>query len=102
MTPLATRVTTAAVLVPVVLLALFVLPPLGWAAFVLVVVGVGAVEWTKLAGFRAPWRSLFAGAVVLACLALLYVPPPGDGYWDEQTLADTQSRYPGADLPPYR
>lgn len=29
-------------------------------------------------------------------------PAPGDPYWDEQTLADTQARYPGADLSPYR
>ena len=29
-------------------------------------------------------------------------PGPGDPYWDEQTLADTQARYPGADLTPYR
>ena len=29
-------------------------------------------------------------------------PAPGDPYWDEQTLADTQMRYPRADLTPYR
>jgi hypothetical protein len=29
-------------------------------------------------------------------------PSPGDPYWDEQTLSDTQVRYPGADLTPYR
>ena len=29
-------------------------------------------------------------------------PDPGDPYWDEQTLADTQTRYPRADLTPYR
>jgi hypothetical protein len=29
-------------------------------------------------------------------------PAPGDPYWDEQTLADTQARYPRADLRPYR
>jgi hypothetical protein len=28
-------------------------------------------------------------------------PAPGDPYWDEQTLAETQTRYPGADLTPY-
>ena len=28
-------------------------------------------------------------------------PAPGDPYWDEQTLADTQARYPRADLSPY-
>ena len=29
-------------------------------------------------------------------------PAPGDPYWDEQTLADTQARYPRANLTPYR
>ena len=29
-------------------------------------------------------------------------PAPGDPYWDEQTLADTQARYPRADMTPYR
>jgi hypothetical protein len=29
-------------------------------------------------------------------------PAPGDSYWDEQTLADTRTRYPKADLTPYR
>jgi hypothetical protein len=29
-------------------------------------------------------------------------PAPGDPYWDGQTLADTQTRYPRADLTPYR
>jgi len=34
--------------------------------------------------------------------AVFGFPAPGDPYWDEQTLADTQTRYPGADLTPYR
>ena len=28
-------------------------------------------------------------------------PAPGDPYWDDQTLADTQARYPKMDLSPY-
>jgi len=28
-------------------------------------------------------------------------PPPGDPYWNEQTLADVTMRYPGIDLSPY-
>lgn len=34
--------------------------------------------------------------------SLFGFPAPGDPYWDEQTLADTQTRYPRADLTPYR
>jgi phosphatidate cytidylyltransferase len=86
MTPLATRVATAAVLVPGVLVALFALPPAGWAAFVLVVVGVGAVEWSKLAGMRMPARAAFVGGLVLAMLALLYAAPPLAGGWPDPVL----------------
>ena len=49
--PLATRVATAVVLVPAVLVALFVLPPTGWALAVLVVLALAAHEWARLTGF---------------------------------------------------
>lgn len=29
-------------------------------------------------------------------------PPPGHEYWNDQTLAETQARYPGMDITPYR
>jgi hypothetical protein len=29
-------------------------------------------------------------------------PPPGHGYWDDDTLAATQARYPKMDLDPWR
>ena len=28
-------------------------------------------------------------------------PPPGDPYWNDQTLSDVALRYPGIDLSPY-
>lgn len=34
--------------------------------------------------------------------SLFWFRAPGDPHCDEQTLADTQMRYPGADLAPYR
>ena len=34
--------------------------------------------------------------------AVFGFPAPGDPYWDEQTLTDSQARYPRADLMPYR
>lgn len=76
MTPLATRIATAAVLVPVVLVALFALPPAGWAAFVLAVVLVAALEWSKLAGLASTGRLLYACGIVLAGVALLACAPP--------------------------
>jgi hypothetical protein len=57
----------------------------GWAAHSL------SAEWGELIGRATPReRSVFG------------FPAPGDPYWDEQTLADTQARYPRADLTPYR
>jgi hypothetical protein len=66
MTPLAKRVTTAAVLVPVVLGALFALPPIGWSAFVLALAVVCAIEWSRLAGFGPMATGAFAGAIAAA------------------------------------
>jgi hypothetical protein len=48
-------------------------------------------EWFEIVELASPReRSVFG------------FPAPGDPYWDEQTLADTQARYPKADLSPYR
>jgi hypothetical protein len=33
---------------------------------------------------------------------LIGVPPPGDPYWTEATIAGVGARYPGMDLAPYR
>jgi ectoine hydroxylase-related dioxygenase (phytanoyl-CoA dioxygenase family) len=33
---------------------------------------------------------------------LLGFPPPGDAYWDEETLAGVAARYPEMDISPYR
>ncbi len=84
MTPLATRVATAAVLVPLVLAALFALPPLGWACAVLAVVLAAALEWSRLAGFPRAGRVAYASVLVLAGAALLAVAPPvrGTGWPD--------------------
>lgn len=47
-------------------------------------------EWTELVERASPRER-----------ALFGFPAPGDPYWDEQTLADTQRRYPKMDLSPY-
>jgi phosphatidate cytidylyltransferase len=88
MTPLATRVATAAVLVPCVLVALFAMPPFGWAAFTLVLALLAAMEWAKLAGFPAAGRAAFVGAFALMAAALLAFarPVPGRGWPDDVLL----------------
>lgn len=63
-------------------------------------------RWTGRTAWAA--RSLDTGWVELIERAnprersLFGFPSPGDQYWDEQTLADTQARYPRADLTSYR
>ncbi len=68
---LARRVATAAVLVPLVLAALFLLPPLGWALFVLAIVLIAAWEWAKLCALGPAVASAYVAAVALAGTALL-------------------------------
>ncbi len=45
------RVMTAIVLLALLLLALFALPPIGWTVLVAAVVAQGASEWSRLSGF---------------------------------------------------
>jgi phosphatidate cytidylyltransferase len=77
MSSLAQRVATAVVLVPLVLAALFLLPPFGWGLFALAFVGVAAHEWSRLAGYGTGGRWLLVGAVVAASMALLGLPALG-------------------------
>jgi phosphatidate cytidylyltransferase len=87
MTPLATRVATAAVLVPCVLAALFLLPPLLWAAATLVAVLIAAHEWARLASFgRAGWL-LFVGGLAASGAILLAVSGARlDDGWPREVL----------------
>jgi phosphatidate cytidylyltransferase len=87
MTPLATRIATAAVLVPGVLVILFVLPPLAWALFTLLVAVIGATEWSRLAGLGRGARAALAGGTALLGALLLVAAPPVPGHgWPEAVL----------------
>jgi Phytanoyl-CoA dioxygenase (PhyH) len=60
----------------------------------------GTTSWAERA--REPgWVELIERATPRE-RSLFGFPPPGDPYWDDQTFADTQARYPRADLTPYR
>jgi phosphatidate cytidylyltransferase len=61
------RVGTAAVLLAILLAALFLLPRAGVAALVAVIVGIGGYEWGRLCGLNP---HLYAGGVVLAFFVL--------------------------------
>ncbi|MDQ0011383.1 phosphatidate cytidylyltransferase [Luteibacter jiangsuensis] len=72
------RITTAAILIPLVL-ALILLPPTGFFAALVAIVFVGAAwEWSLLAGCRTPvGRGIVAGVAAAMFVALLIVRTPG-------------------------
>jgi len=74
---LKTRVLTAVVLIPLVLAALFGLDTLSWGVLTLIVVGIGASEWSRLAAFSTPGSVLFVGATMATGLGLLFLPGSG-------------------------
>ena len=74
---LRTRIITAAVLIPAVLAALFLLPPLWWACVVLGVIALGAVEWARLVGMSSTARNAFVVAVVAIGIVVIYASARG-------------------------
>lgn len=66
MSNLATRVVTAAVLVPLVVWGVLALPTAAFALGLALFVVAGAWEWADLAGYPAAWRAVYA--LVLASL----------------------------------
>jgi phosphatidate cytidylyltransferase len=84
---LATRILTAVILVPLVLAAMFALPPFGWAVASLAAIVVAAVEWANLAGYRREGRLLFVGGVLLIGAGLLLSPWSGFGRgWPDRVV----------------
>ena len=73
---LAKRVATAAILVAVVLCALFLLSPQGWGWVVLAIIAAGAYEWGRLIGLSGARLLGFVGLVLAAGAALLLAAAP--------------------------
>lgn len=81
---LKTRVLTALVLVPLVLIALFGLPPRGWGALTLGIIVIAASEWANLAGYRRQTWLLFVVGTFLIGFNLLFMPGGGfNNGWPE-------------------
>ena len=74
---LSTRILTALALVPLVLAALFLLPPRGLGIALLVVTFIAAREWSQLAAFPVATQRLFIGGILVAGIALLALPAFG-------------------------
>ena len=70
---LSQRLLTAAVLVALLLLALFYAPPWLWAGFVLVFTAIGAHEWAALARFGARPSLAYAAATLLLALTAYFL-----------------------------
>jgi phosphatidate cytidylyltransferase len=75
---LKTRVLTAAVLIPAVLVALFLLPPMGWGIVMLALIALAAHEWARLCGFATTSQWLFVAFTLLIGAALLF--PAASGF----------------------
>jgi len=71
------RVITAAVLLVVFALVLFVLPPFFFYAFVMLVAGVGAWEWSRLAGLATMPHQLAYVALVAVTTMVCFLDPDG-------------------------
>ena len=71
---LRTRILTAAVLIPAVLAALFLLPPRGWGIVTLLVIAFAASEWSRLVDLPVPLRIAFMAITLFVGLALLFMP----------------------------
>jgi phosphatidate cytidylyltransferase len=74
---LRTRIVTALIAVPLVLAAIFGLPPRGWGALSLFVVVAAAGEWATLAGYQKQTWMVFVGGTLLIGLDLLLGPVNG-------------------------
>lgn len=74
---LAQRVATAVLLVPLVLAALFLLPPRACALVTLAIMALAAHEWSRLAHFGPQRAAALIGGVLIIGLALLYAPAAG-------------------------
>src|SRR3954451_7061439 len=68
---LLTRVLTVAVLLPLFLAALFLLPNLYWGLLILGVIVAAGWEWGALAGYRMLGRGLFCGALAASAALIL-------------------------------
>jgi phosphatidate cytidylyltransferase len=68
------RVLTVLLLLPLFLAALFLLPEMGWALLMLVVVLIGASEWSKISAFSGFQGWAYVLLTLLIGLALLSEP----------------------------
>lgn len=64
------RLATVAIVLPLMLAGMFLLPNPGWALLTSFAVAIGAFEWAKLAGYGRAGRIAFIAAIFGSCLVL--------------------------------
>lgn len=70
------RVLTAAILVPLALAGVFLLPVNGFGIFIGAIIAAGAWEWAKLAGLDKRWMQvLYSAAMALVCVVTAEMQP---------------------------
>lgn len=65
------RVLTVAVVLPLFLAALFLLPSVYWGILMGGVLALAAYEWSRLSGYRGPARWIYPGLIVAGAAAVL-------------------------------
>ncbi len=81
---LKTRIVTATILLVLFLLALFFLPPLGWAALVIVMVMQGTAEWARLSRLSGKAANVYWWLTLAVMLLIVWVDmqhPGQPGLW---------------------
>jgi phosphatidate cytidylyltransferase len=76
---LKTRIVTAVVLLTILLVALFLFPPWGWAAFALVATAAAAYEWSGFARVTGGGRRGYALVITLVSAWILFASGIGAG-----------------------
>jgi len=67
------RLITVAIVLPLLLAGMFLLPNSAWSFLLLAPAALGALEWAKLAGLSGKLRNSFVACVVLSGLLLMLV-----------------------------
>jgi len=67
------RLLTVAVVLPLLLACIFLLPNIAWGLLMTVPMTLAAIEWSNLAGYGRATRALFVGTVLTTCLLLIAV-----------------------------
>ena len=69
------RILTALVIAPIAIAGVFLLPEVGFAVFVGLVIVVGAWEWANLAGFSGRLRLVYSAGLGLLLFGAYLIPP---------------------------